>query len=87
MKNCELCDTDSPLGFCGKDTCTLYGNCYQKDELKDSQTLAIPSKDPRADVPSCLKTTDMSCVLYDTMDECIGSLGEQDTPSVDVLYK
>lgn len=33
LQNCRACDTNSPLGFCDEDICSLYGDCYYKDEL------------------------------------------------------
>lgn len=88
-QDCELCDTDSPLGFCGKDMCAIYGNCYQKAELSTADK-AFPIRtrigpDPDEDqMPACLSIAEMSCALYDTLKECQGD--ENTVPIVDVLY-
>lgn len=85
-QNCELCDTDSPLGFCDANMCGAYGTCYLKEAYRDIEKNMFPLKNRVDQVPACLDITDMSCILYETQRDCIGDATLRIDPIVDVLY-
>ncbi len=66
MQDCSLCDSNfhnEIYGMCDKTRCGLYGSCYY-DYKRTGEN---------AGEYLCTHKSEMSCEMYDTVEDCVGS--------------
>jgi len=102
-QECNLCDTDSPIGFCDEEMCGLYGDCYFKqDENHDLgfEKIWSISINPELEHKNylnkevsapyteiCLPKENMGCLFYDNEDDCVGNQTSKSQVKINVKYE
>ena len=74
LQDCNACDKNAPGGFCSREMCALYGDCYYNEN---------PEGDYAVDKYYCNNKHEVGCETFNTPQECHGG----STLNIDIQYQ